>query len=105
MIHHSAGKAMTTEQFAKTHTFAEKLGYPSRATTFRGSPNDYLYYCPNILEANVCRYMIDNIAFLKFEARLSVMPFEDFLDCLAYTDLKVDTHSFVLLWLYESFDD
>jgi hypothetical protein len=42
--------------------------------------------------------MIDNIAFLKLEARLSVMPFEDFLDCLAYTHLKVDTHSFVLLW-------
>jgi hypothetical protein len=78
VIHHSTGKAMTTQQFAKTHTFAEKLGYPSRATTFGGSPNDYLYYCPNILEANVCRYMINNIAFLKLEARLSVMPFEDF---------------------------
>jgi hypothetical protein len=37
----------------------------------------------------VCRYMMDNVSFPKLEAGLSLMPFEDFLDCLAYTNLEV----------------
>jgi hypothetical protein len=52
-------------------------------------PNDYLYCCPYNLESDVCRYMMDNVSFPKLEAGLSLMPFEDFLDCLAYTNLEV----------------
>jgi hypothetical protein len=37
----------------------------------------------------MCHYMMDHVGFLKLEARLSLMPFEEFSDCLAYIHLKV----------------
>lgn len=78
-IHHSTEKMMTVEQVAETRVFVKKLGYyPSWATNSGGGPNDYLYCCPYNLETDVCRYMMDNVSFPKLEARLSLMPFEDF---------------------------
>ena len=56
--------------------------------------NDYLYCCPNNLEINVCCFMMDNIGYPKLEFGLSVMPFEDFSDCLAYTSFKVGIFCF-----------
>jgi hypothetical protein len=41
--------------------------------------------------------MADNICFPKVEVVLSTMPFEDFLDCLAYTHLKVQLMVLLLL--------
>lgn len=38
--------------------------------------------------------MMDNIGYPKLEFGLSVMPFEDFSDCLAYTSLKVGIFCF-----------
>jgi hypothetical protein len=76
---------MTTEEVVKTRAFAQKLGYPSRATFF----GDYLYCCPDNLATDMCRYMMDHVGFLKLEARLSLMPLEEFSDCLAYIHLKV----------------
>jgi hypothetical protein len=51
--------------------------------------------CPGNLETDVCHYMMDTIEFSKLEARLSVMPFEDFSNCLAYT--LEGRHTFVFL--------
>jgi hypothetical protein len=89
VIHHSSGKS--TEQIIETRAFAEKLGYPSRAIIFGGGPYDYLCCCPDNLEINVCPYMMDDVRFPKLEAGLSLMSFKEFLDCLAYTHLKVDS--------------
>jgi hypothetical protein len=69
--------------------FAEQLGYPSGSTIFGGGSDDNLYRCPDSREIEVCRYMADNIGFPKLKATLSMMPFEDFSDSLAYTHLKV----------------
>jgi hypothetical protein len=41
-----------------------------------------------------CRYMADNVGFLKLEAMLSTMSDEEFSDYLAYTHLKVIFISF-----------
>jgi hypothetical protein len=35
--------------------------------------------------------MMDDVRFPKLEAGLSLMSFKEFLDCLAYTHLKVDS--------------
>jgi hypothetical protein len=80
---------MGVKQLAEAIGYAEQLGYPSGSTIFGGGLDDYLYCCPNNLEMEVCRHMADNIGFLKLEAMLSTMPFEDFLDCLAYMHLNV----------------
>jgi hypothetical protein len=89
MVHHAVGKVMGVKQLAEAIGFAEQLGYPSRSTIFGGGPDDYLYCCPDNMETEVCRYMVDNIGFPKLEAMLSTMSSEDFSDCLAYTHLKV----------------
>jgi hypothetical protein len=82
-------KCYGAKQLPEAISFAEQLGYPSGSTIFRGGPEVYLHCFPDSLETEVCRYMVDNISFLKLEAILSTMPFEDFSDCLAYTHLKV----------------
>ena len=69
--------------------FAKQLGYLSRSTIFGGGPDDYLYCCSDRRESDVFHYMVDNIGFPKLEIVLSTMPFEDFLDFLAYKHLKV----------------
>lgn len=94
-VHHSADKTMTVEYVCETRAFFEKVGYPSGVTIFGGRLHDYLYCCSDSLETDFCRYMMDNVGFLKLEAGLSMMPFEDFSDCLAYTQLKVDIYSFL----------
>lgn len=91
MIHHSVGKTMIVEQIAKTCVFVKKLGCPSGTMIFGGGTDDYLYCCPNSMETDVCHYMMDNVGFSKLEVGLSVMPLEDFLECLVYMHLKVDT--------------
>lgn len=68
---------MGEKQLVKAIGFAGHLGYPSGSTTFVDDQDDYLY-CPNNREIDVCRYMADNISFLKLEAMLSTMCDEDF---------------------------
>lgn len=51
--------------------------------------------CPGNLETDVCHFMMDTIGFSKLKARLSVMSFEDFSNCLAYT--LEGRHTFVFL--------
>jgi hypothetical protein len=92
--HYSTDKTMTGEYVCETRSFAEKVGYPSGVTIFGGGLDDYLYYCPDSLETDVFHYMMDNVGFPKLEVVLSMMPFEDFSDCLAYTHLKVDIYCF-----------
>jgi hypothetical protein len=82
-------KEMGMKQMAEALGFDEQLGYPSGSIIFRGGPDDYLYCCPDNRETEVCRYMADNIGFPKLEAMLSMMPFDEFSYCLAYTHLKV----------------
>lgn len=65
------------------------LGTLQGLQSLKGGKEDYLLYCLDNYETDVCRYMMDNIGFPKLEAGLSSMPFEDFSDCLAYTHLKV----------------
>jgi hypothetical protein len=89
---------MRAKQLAKAIIFAEQFGYPSGSTIFRGGLDDYLYWCRDNLETKVCRYMAANIGFMKLEAMLSTMSFEDFSNCLAYTHLKV-TFIYFLLYL------
>jgi hypothetical protein len=48
------------------------------------------------LRHEACCYMADNIGFLKLEAMLPTMSFEDFSDYLAYTHLKVTFIGFTL---------
>jgi hypothetical protein len=76
-VHHAAVKVMGAKQLVKAIGFTEHLGYPSGSTTFGDDQDDYLY-CPNNREIDVCRYMADNIGFLKLEAMLSTMSDEDF---------------------------
>jgi hypothetical protein len=78
-VHHDAGKVMGAKQVAKAIGFAEQLGYPSGSTIIRGSQDDYLYYCPDNWEIDVCCYMADNVGFLKLEAMLSMVSEENFL--------------------------
>jgi hypothetical protein len=73
---------MSAKQLAGAIGYSEKLGYPSGSTIFKGGPNDYLYCFPENLETEVWHH-------IKLEAMLSTMSSEDFLDCLAYTHLKV----------------
>jgi hypothetical protein len=80
---------MGTKQMTEALGFAKQLGYPSGSMIFRGGSNDYLYYCPDSQETDVCRYMADNIGFPKLEVVLSTMPFKYLSDCLTYTHLKV----------------
>jgi hypothetical protein len=47
------------------------------------------------METEACRYMANNIGFLKLEAMLLTMSSEDFSDCLAYTHLKVISVGFI----------
>lgn len=94
MIRHATRKKMILEQIAKTQSFAKRLGYLQGATIFCGGVDNYLYCCPNNLEINVCCFMMDNIGYPKLEFGLSVMPFEDFSNCLAYTSLKVGIFCF-----------
>lgn len=85
---------MTVEYVCETRAFAEKVGYPLGVMIFGGRLDDYLYCCPDSLETDFCCYMMDNIGFPKLEVGLSMVPFEDFSDCLAYTQLKVDIYCF-----------
>jgi hypothetical protein len=62
---------MGAKQLAEAIGYAEQLGYPSGSTIFGGGLNNYLYYCPDNLETEVCRHMADNIGFPKLEAMLS----------------------------------
>lgn len=80
---------MGAKQLAEATGFAEQLGYPSGSIIFRGGQDDYLYFFPDSMEIDVCRYMADNVGFPKLEAILSTMSYEDFSDCLAYTHLEV----------------
>jgi hypothetical protein len=109
-VHHAAGKVMGAKQLAEAIGFAEKLGYHLGSTIFGGGPDDYLYWCLDNMKTEVCRYMSDNIGFLKLEAMLSTMSSEDFSNWLAYTHLKVIFIDFCFLasgWLdgmiYSSF--
>lgn len=87
---------MGTKQLAEAIGFAQQLEYPSWSTIFGGGPTDYLYCCLDNSETDVCRYIADNIGFLKLETMLSTMSSDDSLDCLAYTHLKV---MFTLIFL------
>lgn len=73
-VYHSARKAMGGQALE----FAEQLGYPLGSIIFEVGPDNYLYYCPDSRETDVCRYMVDNIGFPKLEVVLSTMPFKDF---------------------------
>jgi hypothetical protein len=86
---------MGAKQLAEGIDYGEQLGYPLRSNIFRGGSDHYLYCYPDNLEIEVCRHMEDNIGFLKLEAMLSTMSSKDFLDCLAYTHLKVTSINFV----------
>jgi hypothetical protein len=88
-VHHTTRKIMCMKQLAEAIGYVEQLGYPLGSTIFGGGPNDYLYYCSDNLETEVCRHMTDNIGFPKLETMLSTMSSKDFLDRLAYTHLKV----------------
>ncbi|AQL02945.1 hypothetical protein ZEAMMB73_Zm00001d045666 [Zea mays] len=66
-VHHAIGKVMGAKQLVEVIGFAEQLGYPSGSIIFVGRPDDYLYWCPDNMETEVCRYMTDNIDFPKLE--------------------------------------
>jgi hypothetical protein len=74
---------------AEVIDFAKQLGYSLGSTIFGGEPDDYLYFYPDNMETEVCRYMMNKIGFPKLEAMLSTMSSEDFSDYLAYTHMKV----------------
>jgi hypothetical protein len=93
-VHHAIGKVMGAKQLVEVIGFAEQLGYPSGSIIFVGRPDDYLYWCPDNMETEVCRYMTDNIDFPKLEVMLSTMSSEDFFDYLAYTHLKIISINF-----------
>lgn len=88
-VHQPTRKEMGTKLMAEALGFDEQLGYPSGSTIIRGGPDDYFYCCPDSRETEVCRYMADNIGFPKLKAMLSMLPFDEFSYCLAYTHLKV----------------
>lgn len=88
-VHQPTRKEIGTKQMVEALGFDQQLGYPLGSTIFSGGPNDYLYYCPDSRETEVCRYMADNIGFPKLEAMMSMTPFDEFSNCLAYTHLKV----------------
>jgi hypothetical protein len=94
-VHHAAGEGDGAKQLAEAVGFAEQLGYPSGSMIFGGEQDDYLYCCPDNMETDVCRYMVDNVGFPKLEGMLSTMSDEDFSDCFAYTHLKVILLTFV----------
>ena len=47
----------------------------------------------------MCRYVVDNVGFLKMEAMLSTMSSKDISDCLVYTHLKVISIDFCFVAL------
>jgi hypothetical protein len=70
-VHHAAGKVMGAKQLGEAVGFAEQLGYSSGSTIFWGRQDDYLYCYPDNMEIEVCHYMVDNVGFLKLEAKLN----------------------------------
>jgi hypothetical protein len=56
--------------------------------------NDFLYCLPDSKEIDVCREMMDNMGYPKYELELSLMPKDHLANCLAYNSLKVCAYSF-----------
>lgn len=66
VIRHAIGEKLMVEHIVEAQNFAERLRYPSVATIFSGGEDEYLYYCPDKLETETCRYMEKTLSFQSF---------------------------------------
>lgn len=70
VICHVVDGVLTVDQAIEVQTYAEELNYPSGATAFGGSDDDFLYYCPSSREISVAHIIMNNIGYPKLEDEL-----------------------------------
>jgi hypothetical protein len=65
--------------------------------------DDYLYYCPDNREVDVCLFMMDNIGYPKLDDGVSVMLKHDLANYFSLHKFEGETSTFSLV--YKSLDD
>jgi hypothetical protein len=96
IFRHAWGKQLSSEQIAEVQHYAKDLKYPRGSLVYGGNDEDDFLYClPGSKEINVCREMMDNMGYPKFELGLSMMTKGQLADSLTYNSLKVFT-----FWLH-----
>jgi hypothetical protein len=100
IVRHASGKQMSLEQIAEVQHYAKDLKYPRGSLVHGGNDEDDFLYClPDSKEVNVCREMMNNMGFPKFELGLSAMTKDQLEDSLAYNSLKVCTF-WLRIWYF-----
>jgi hypothetical protein len=97
IVRHASGKQISAEQLAKMQHYAKKLKYPRGSLVYGGdNEDDFLYCLPDSKEIYVCREMMNNMGYPKFELGLSAMMKDQLADSLAYNNLMVCIWLFIL---------
>jgi hypothetical protein len=97
IVRHASGKQLSAEQLAKTQHYAKELKYPHGSLVYGGdNEHDFLYCLPDSKEIYVCREMMNNMGYPKFELGLSAMMKDQLADSLAYNNLMVCIWLFIL---------
>jgi hypothetical protein len=80
--------------------YVKDLKYPRGSLVYgENDEDDYLYCLPDNKEIEVCREMMDKMAYLKLELGLSAMPNDQLTYCQDYNSLKVCIFYFLYLIL------
>lgn len=72
--------------------YVEAMGYPSRATIFRGSERDVLV-CTR--RTKIVRNVMRNVGFPKLEHGIYALKKRRMTECLAYSNIKVRYPTFL----------